>query len=124
MECAVCSQEETELRCLKAVLCGMPTPEPIPDFERRLLVRVHACEAGAPPFKVVQFSSVVLVAGAAFAFTWMAVHAVAVGRHPSVTVQGTVINPEADLRRDQVYEEAASEPMLGAPVLTAADYGR
>ncbi len=122
--CDACRTEESDLRCLKALLTGIPAPDPSPEFEARLIRSIHRPQFTPRTNYVRVAGPVVVFAGIAAVSMFAAMQVFA---HPAqvASQQPRVISDVASsVRRDQVYEASATDPLFGAPVLTAADYGR
>jgi anti-sigma factor RsiW len=122
--CDGCKAEETDLRHLKNLLTSVAVPEPSSDFEQRLVDSIHR-NASPARFSPIRF------AGPALVFASIAaISMVAALRFAPIT-QADASQPvhasqtlASDVRRDQVYEATASDPLFGAPMVTAVDYGR
>jgi anti-sigma factor RsiW len=123
-ECFECHSEEQELRSLKNLLSAGAVPEPSSDFEERLLRSIHIAPLPARRDYTRTAGPVLVFASVAAASMFAVLHFIS---PPSANESGPVYiarDMASDVRRDQVYEAAASDPLFGAPMVTAADYGR
>ena len=119
-DCAVCGREEQDLRCLKSLLSGIPTPEPDAAFEARLLSGIHRPAERRMVVRGSRVGSVALYASVAAISMAVTLQYLAVGHGPAEVAQQSH-DLSADVRRDQVWEAGASEPRYGAPVIMASD---
>jgi anti-sigma factor RsiW len=122
--CDYCRQEETDLRCLKALLNDVATPDPSPDFEARLMVGIHQPYRPSRPNYYVTIGGPILMFASVAAASMFVALQFASNAPPTQTVASIGRDVTSDVQRDQIYEAAANDPLYGAPLVTTADYAR
>ena len=128
-ECDRCRADERELRALKGLLLGVRAPEPTPDFETRLMARLHS-EASSPslprfslprlrPVIIGQFGGMALAAALAVVVVTHGTSPRRVNPAPSPRLDDAVARAD-----DQVYAQhseayhLAADNAYGAPLLS------
>ncbi|HWD39722.1 MAG TPA: anti-sigma factor [Fimbriimonas sp.] len=124
VDCEACRKEEQDLRCLKSLLAGVPAPEPTVGLEERILANIHSApklRKGPWAYQVGQLALVLSAAAVTMVVTLQLItlHTDA----PRVTTP-TRHDMTSDIRIDQVREADSLDPLYGAPMITAVDYGR
>lgn len=119
-DCECCRREESDLRCLKSLLSGAPCFEPPADLESRLMSGIRRPAQRTGNRAVGRLGQFALVASVAAAVMLVGLRLFG-GREESIRSVSDLPDITADVRRDQVYEAASTEPLYGAPVITADD---
>lgn len=119
VRCPECQDEEQSLRSLKRLLCGLEAPDPAPDFQARLLARVHKGSRGSVRERL--RPSVSLFAGVAAGAMAITLALLTInGRAPVPSPAKPNIAFEAQ-RYHEVYT-AGTDAYGGAPILSTS-YG-
>jgi predicted anti-sigma-YlaC factor YlaD len=124
--CQACTEEYEAMSSLKHLLGGLQVPEPTPDFEQRLVasvIRSRPDELRTPerlPVRRYNLFAFAGIAACSMALTMSFLSAS--GRPDPVAAPVKDKNIAFEVQRDQIYA-TGSDPMSGAPVISASDYG-
>jgi len=119
-DCNDCSQEEKELRMLKAMLGGFEAPETPPGLESRLRARVLGASREERPFWSPRsmIGAFALVAASSMLAT---LALLTFGQQSAGVAPAKSPNVASDVQRDQAYSTGL-DATEGAPLITWADY--
>lgn len=124
-ECCACHQEEQAMRALKALLSGLPVPEPTSNLEERLIATVHQAERQAKSQRLWTGSAVVFAlvsASVMFGLLNLIGDGSPAKREARKKARAAEVI-SAEIRRDQAHV-AVADPYGGNLEVTEAGYGR